>query len=264
MRICVLGSGSKGNATYIESGDTSVLIDNGFSGKEAEKRLASIGASMDRVSAILVTHEHTDHIRGVPVLSRRWKLPVYANQATVLAAKKNLAKLHDFQEFNTGENFFIDHLTIHPFAISHDAADPVGFLINNGKFQVGYCTDTGMVSRLMQHRLTGCHCLILESNHDPILLKNGPYPPMLQQRVRSNIGHLDNQTAATFLAELFHKKLRHVFLAHLSDTNNRPEEALKTTREAIQNLSRCNGQSISSLISVAPQDRNSKCIVLEE
>lgn len=264
MRICVLGSGSKGNATFIESGDVAVLIDNGFSGKEAEKRLASIGSSMERISAILVTHEHTDHVRGVPVLSRRWKIPVYANPATVAAAKKNLSKLHELHEFNTGENFTIKHLKVHPFAISHDAADPVGFLVDNGKYRVGYCTDTGTVSRLMQHRLAGCHCLILESNHDPDLLKNGPYPPVLQQRVRSNIGHLDNQTAATLLSELFHDDLKHIFLAHISDTNNRPEIALKTSIETLQSLTSCNGKKIAPLVSVAPQDRIGECVILKE
>ncbi len=261
MRICVLGSGSKGNAVFIESGDVAILIDNGFSGKEAEKRLASIGSSMERISAILVTHEHADHVRGVAVLSRRWKLPVYANSATVSAAAKNLAKLHEFYEFSTGNSFAVQHLDIHPFAISHDAADPVGFIIDNGKYRVGYCADTGTVSRLMRHRLAGCHCLILESNHDPDLLKNGPYPLFLQQRVRSNIGHLDNQTAADLLSDLYHDDLRHVFLAHLSGTNNRPEIALKTTTATLREQQE-NRTEKMVVISVAPQDHAGECIEL--
>lgn len=262
MRICVLGSGSKGNATFIESGSTALLIDNGFSGREAEKRLAGIGVGMERVSAILVTHEHADHIRGVAVLSRRWKLPVYANSPTVKAAEKDLSKLHILHEFTTGQTFTVGDVRIHPFALSHDAAEPVGFIIDNGCHRVGYCTDTGIISRLMQHRLAGCHCLILESNHDLELLKNGPYPLPLKQRVRSNVGHLDNQAAASFLADLMHDGLQHIFLAHLSDTNNRPEIALRTSTEMLEKLSGKTGEK--TLITVAPQDRSGECIVLRE
>jgi phosphoribosyl 1,2-cyclic phosphodiesterase len=258
MKICVLGSGSKGNATYIEAGDTAVLIDNGFSGKELQKRLTAIGVPMDRLSAILVSHEHTDHIRGVGVLSRRLELPIYANRATLQAAEAALGRLHCSEPFTAGTAFTFQNLTIHPFAVSHDAADPVGFTITDGNITVGYCTDTGRVTKLMRHRLAACHCLILESNHDPELLRNGPYPVYLQQRIRSSNGHLDNETAAAFLSDLAHNGLRHVCLAHLSETNNSPKIALQTATEALANSAN------RPTIFLAPQDRPTECIVLKE
>jgi phosphoribosyl 1,2-cyclic phosphodiesterase len=223
MRFCVLGSGSKGNCTYVEAGETAILVDAGFSGREIERRLAGIGVDPARLSAILLTHEHGDHLRGVGVLSRRFRLPVHANPATFRAAGRDLDRLAAYGEFDTGTSFACRDLHIHPFSVSHDAADPVGFLIGDGRRALGYCTDTGVVSRLMAHRLAGCAALILESNHDPEMLRSGPYPLPLQQRVRSSTGHLANSTAADFLAGLLHDRLEHVVLAHISETNNRPE-----------------------------------------
>lgn len=223
MRFCVLGSGSKGNCTYVDSGETALLIDAGFSGVEIARRLTDVGLDMDRVKGILVTHEHADHVSGVGVLSRRYRLPVYANTGTKEAAGSSLAKLHDFVPFTTGVSFPLASLTIHPFAISHDTADPVGFTINDGYRSFGYCTDTGMVSRLIQHHLRQCMGLVLECNHDLEMLKNGPYPPALQQRIRSKNGHLANPDAITFLADLAHDQLQHVVLAHISESNNCPE-----------------------------------------
>ena len=222
----MLGSGSKGNCTFIESGRTRILFDGGFSGADTARRLAAIGVDPHSLSAILVTHEHGDHVRGVGVLSRKYKLMVHANDATFKAAGRELTKLHGRQHFGAGETFFLQDLKIHPFAISHDAADPVGFIVEDQAVKIGYCTDTGSISKLMQHRLSGCHSLVLESNHDPDLLRNGPYPPALQQRVRSNKGHLANLEAARFLKAIAHAGLGHVVLAHLSETNNRPALAL--------------------------------------
>lgn len=223
MKFCVLGSGSKGNCTYVEAGDTAILIDAGFSGREIERRLAGIGVEPARLSAILLTHEHGDHLRGVGVLSRRFRLPVHANPATFRAVGREVDRFVAVHEFETGTGFACRDLLIHPFSVSHDAADPVGFLISDGRCALGYCTDTGIVSRLMAHRLAGCAALVLESNHDPELLRSGPYPLALQQRVRSTTGHLANGTAADFLAGLLHDRLEHVVLAHISETNNRPE-----------------------------------------
>ena len=155
MRFCVLGSGSKGNCTYIQAGNTAVLIDAGFSGKEIERRLTAVGVDPASLSALLITHEHGDHLRGAAVLSRRFRLPVFANPATFRAGGRNLDKLHAYGEFDTGTAFEFQDLTIHPFAVSHDAADPVGFLLGDGRHGLGYCTDTGVVSRLMAHRLAG-------------------------------------------------------------------------------------------------------------
>lgn len=234
MRFCVLGSGSKGNATYIATGKTAVLIDSGFSGVEVERRLAAIGVDIATLSAILVTHEHGDHIRGVPVLSRRYRLPVFANAPTFQTAGKGLDNLFQYQEFSSGHSFVFQDLHIHPFSVSHDAAEPVGFVVDSGLVRLGYCTDTGKVSHLMRHRLAGCHGLVLESNHDLTMLKKGPYPPHLQQRVRSNEGHLANTTAAAFLNDLLHAGLEQVVLAHISETNNHPEIVRRAFADVLQ------------------------------
>ncbi len=236
MQFCVLGSGSKGNATYVTSGSTSLLIDNGFSGREIKSRLNVIGVDISSLTAILVTHEHGDHIQGVGVLSRQGGLPVYANPATHAAAGPTLKKLSACCEFETGTTFMINDLEIHPFSVSHDTADPVGFVFSNGRASLGFCTDTGMVSRLMRHRLARCNGLVLESNHDPLLLKESSYPPYLKQRIRGNKGHLANQESARFLLDLWHPGLEHVVLAHLSDANNRPELAYQEALRAITPL----------------------------
>lgn len=260
MRLCVLGSGSKGNSTYIECGQTRILIDGGFSGVETERRLQSIGVDIAELSAILVTHEHGDHIRGVAVLSRKCKLPVYINEPTFNAAQKDLNSLHAVHHFETGCSFPFQDINIHPFSISHDAADPVGFIIEDGRFKIGYCTDTGAISKMMRHRLAGCHGLVLESNHDPVLLKQGPYPPSLQQRVRSKTGHLANDEAARFVRELVHEQLFHVVLAHISDTNNRPE----MVREAIRvEMAEAFPGDCQPSISLARQDRAGRLIDLQ-
>lgn len=228
MQFCVLASGSKGNCTYISSGTTAILVDAGLSGIEIERRLASIGVGLQAIDAIILTHEHRDHIAAVPVLSRRTRLPVFANPHTFEAAGTNLDRLHSRREFDTGTAFTINGLEIHPFSISHDAADPVGFTVSDGAMTIGYCTDTGKVTRLMRHRLSGCNGLILESNHDVTMLMAGRYPPYLKQRIRSSIGHLANDEAGGFLQELRHDDLRHVVLAHLSESNNQPDLALNT------------------------------------
>jgi phosphoribosyl 1,2-cyclic phosphodiesterase len=251
MKFWVLGSGSKGNATYLESGETSILIDAGMSGVELEKRLSAIGVELSAIDAILVTHEHNDHVQGVGVLSRRANIPVYANPATFSAASKTVNKLFSYNEFETGTPFYCRDLEIHPFSISHDTEDPVGYRISDGSVSLGYCTDTGKVSKLMLHRLASCQALVLESNHDIEMLLNGAYPPYLKQRIRSSQGHLDNVEAATFLQDLAHEKLQHVVLAHLSEENNHPEIALNGAVEALHNNPLCKDTAVR--VSVANQ-----------
>ncbi len=231
MRFCVLGSGSRGNCTYIEAGDTCILIDAGFSGKEITRRLALIGRRPEQLSAILVTHEHNDHVAGVGVLSRRFKLPVHANRKTSLAAESKVGKLFAFREFSTGQRFVLGTLEVHPFAISHDTADPVGFVVDSGALRLGYCTDTGRVTKLMVHLLGRCQGLILEANHDPGMLRDGPYPFYLKQRVGSNMGHLANADAASFVHRLDGGVLQTLVLAHLSETNNHPDLVVEEMRK---------------------------------
>ena len=235
MYFTVLGSGSRGNALYVESGGTSILIDAGFSGKEIAKRLAVHDKEMAELDGLFLTHEHNDHIQGAGVISRRCRLPVYANEGTFRGSDKKVGKLHKRVEFETGSIVDLQDLQVRSFSISHDTIDPVGYLISDGKVSIACCTDTGKVSHLVSRRLSGCDALVLEFNHDLMMLKNGPYPLSLQQRVRSSQGHLANDEAADFLQTLLHAKLRYVVLAHLSEMNNRPALAYESASAAMGN-----------------------------
>jgi len=248
MRFAILGSGSRGNSVYIESGKTGILIDAGFSGKEIESRLQSVGRELANVRALCVTHEHNDHISGIGIISRRCKIPAYLNGGTFAAGEKTIGRLHAVEEFETGDLLQIGDLQVRSFRISHDTADPVGYVVSDGKKSVGYCTDTGKVSHLIGTRLSGCNGLILEFNHNLQLLKNGPYPLPLQQRVRSSRGHLSNEDAADFLAGLIGQHLQMVVLAHLSETNNTPELARKAALLSVQDWG-------DTLLSVASQEK---------
>lgn len=255
MRFSVLGSGSRGNSVYIESGKTGILIDAGFSGKELESRLKSVGRDLSNVHALCITHEHGDHIAGAGVISRRCKVPTYANPGTFAAAEKRMGKLFVRKEFETGDLVQIRDLQVRSFRISHDTADPVGFVVSNGKLSVGYCTDTGKVSHLIGRRLAGCNGLVLEFNHNLEMLKNGPYPLPLQQRVRSSRGHLCNEDGAAFLAELISDQLKTVVLAHLSDTNNSPDLARKAALQSVKEWG-------DAALLIASQDKASPLIEL--
>ncbi|MEA3467031.1 MAG: MBL fold metallo-hydrolase [Thermodesulfobacteriota bacterium] len=255
MYFSVLGSGSRGNSLYIESGQTSILIDAGFSGKELARRLAVHGREMDELDGLFLTHEHNDHIQGAGVISRRCRLPVYANEGTFQGSDKKLGKLHKRVEFETGKGVALKDLEVRSFAISHDTRDPVGYLISDGRVSVACCTDTGKVSHLIARRLSSCDAVVLEFNHDPMMLKNGPYPLFLQQRVRSSQGHLANEDAASFLQDLLHEKLRYVILAHLSEKNNRPELALKSAAAVM-----CDGHQCE--LHVAAQNNPTNLFIL--
>lgn len=222
MRFSVLGSGSKGNCTLVEAGTTRLLIDNGFSGKELIARLHSIDVRPETLTAIVVTHEHDDHVKGIGVVSRRFNLPVYANAATHRAAEQRVGQVRERHEFGTGESFTINDLHIHPFAVSHDTADPVGFVVSDGRSALGYCTDTGTITWLIRHHLRNCRALVLEANHDLQMLQQGPYPFPLKQRVLSIQGHLANNDSLEFAGCLINERLRALVLAHLSEINNDP------------------------------------------
>ncbi len=265
MRFCVLGSGSKGNCTYVTSNNSAILIDAGFSGIEIERRLASIDVDITEIDAILVTHEHGDHARGVSVLSRRFQLPVFANLQTMQSSEKYFSKLHSFEQFATGTSFLLGDLKIHPFSISHDSAEPVGYTVSNGQNAFGYCTDTGMVSKLIQHRLSLCQGLVLECNHDLEMLKNGPYPIQVQQRVRSKTGHLAIPQTIEFLKDLYHAGLQKVVLAHISESNNSFELIQQSIDSLFTDLQdRAEENQIMFSVSLAAQDRVGDMVLLED
>jgi len=255
LGVCVLASGSKGNATFISSGDTSLLIDAGLSGIEIERRLKSKGLDPKNLDAILVSHEHSDHIQGVGVLSRRYKLPVYINSKTQKSAVSQLGNLHDFKKFECGSMFTINDLFIHPFSISHDAKDPCGFTVNQNGTKIGIATDLGIATSMVKEHLQGCILLILEANHDEQMLINGPYPWPIKQRIKSRTGHLSNTASRTLLNELQHDGLKHVMLAHLSETNNTPQKAVNEVGRA---LTRCKAR-----LDVASQDNCGTLLLLK-
>ena len=254
LAVCILASGSKGNAIFISSGDTSLLVDAGLSGIEIERRLTSRGLDPKSLDAILVSHEHSDHIQGVGVLSRRYKLPVYINSKTQKAAVSQLGKLYDFKRFECGSMFTINDLSIHPFSISHDAKDPCGFTVNQNGTKIGIATDLGIATAMVKAHLKGCTLLILEANHDEKMLLNGPYPWPVKQRIKSRIGHLSNEASKTILNELQHDGLKHVMLAHLSETNNTPQKAFNDIGRA---LTRCEPR-----LYIATQDESGAILLL--
>jgi phosphoribosyl 1,2-cyclic phosphodiesterase len=225
LSVCILGSGSRGNAIFVSDGVTSILIDAGFSAREIDRRMRQRGLDPAGLSAVLVTHEHTDHVRGIERLVRRHRLPVYLTAGTRQEATA-LHALPEIHPFACGRDFRINTLSVRPFSISHDAADPAGFTIGANGSRIGIATDLGQVTALVREHLRGCRLLIVEANHDPDMLMNGPYPWFLKQRIRSRTGHLANHETGRLLADILHPGLEQVVLAHLSETNNTPDKAL--------------------------------------
>ena len=228
IKVSVLASGSRGNSIYLATERVRLLIDAGLSARETQHRLATIGANPKDLDGIIVTHEHLDHVRGLGSLARRYKLPVYLNQQTHAHLPETVGRLGEKVEFGTGRSFSIEDITIHPFAISHDAADPVGFALVNGAVKVGVCTDLGTATNLVHRHLENCTILVLEANHDVDMLKNGPYPWPVKQRIGSRFGHLSNEQSLRVLSHVFSEDLQEVIFAHMSETNNSSEMVLQT------------------------------------
>ncbi len=222
--VSVLASGSKGNSIFIDGPDWSLIVDAGLSAREIMRRLAHVGASPDRISGILVTHDHGDHLRGVRVLAKRLGLTVYGTADTLRAA--GLPDNASVRVVRSGEDFAVAGFTIRPFSLPHDAADPVGFLLAHDEVKIGIATDLGCATALVRRRLAGCDMLVLESNYDERMLLEGPYPWFLKQRIRSRKGHLSNEASSQILSELLHPGLQRVILAHISEVNNCPKAAL--------------------------------------
>ncbi len=256
LSICVLASGSKGNAIYVSDGRTALLVDAGLSGIKIQRRMEAAGLDITSLTAILVSHEHSDHIRGVGVLSRRYDLPVYISPLTLQACGSQLGRLYRVCHFEIGQPFAIEDLVIHPFSTSHDAEDPAGFTISRNGKKIGIATDLGIATAMVKEHLKTCDLLVLEANHDPTMLIEGPYPWPLKQRIKSRNGHLANQDSGDLLAEIIHENLCHVILAHLSETNNTPEIALQTVEKV---LTRTPGNCV---LHVACQDRCSSVVEL--
>lgn len=218
MRFASLGSGSRGNATLVEWSQGTLLIDCGFSIKEAERRLARLHKSPHDISALLVTHEHTDHIRGVAGFARRYNIPVYMTRGTFEA--KNFGELPALHIVSDRNPFSLSQLHITPVAVPHDAKEPVQFIFETSSARLGLLTDLGCITASVEEAYQACDAMILEANHDPVLLARGSYPPSLKRRVGGQWGHLSNTQAAGFLARLDTGKLQHLVIAHISEKNN--------------------------------------------
>ncbi len=236
--LCPIASGSRGNSILIRSDETALLVDAGLSGIEIQRRLIQVGQAPEKLDAIIISHEHTDHVKGAGVLSRRFGIPLYISSPTYNVCQE-LGKIESVHFFSCGAGFDIGGIAVNPFTISHDACDPCGFTFTHGEKKIGLATDLGVVTNLLKEHLRCCGILYLEANHDPDMLKNGPYPWHLKQRIQSRTGHLSNKDAGKLLAELVHPGLQHVVLGHLSEQNNRPEIALARAGEAM------NGASVS-------------------
>jgi phosphoribosyl 1,2-cyclic phosphodiesterase len=235
FRACTLSSGSNANCTYVEAGDARLLIDAGLSGKAVEERMKEVGAcEPGDLDAILVTHEHSDHIRGVGVLGRRYGTPVYVNKGTGRRLGRHIGPRVNLKTFSTGASFGIGEAEVMPFPISHDAAEPVGFIVSHRGRRLVQATDMGVLHPLTRRRFEGADMLVFEANHDQDMLATGPYPEHLKRRISSRLGHLANDTSAQHLDSIIGPDTRAVLLAHLSENNNTPGVALDAVRSQLE------------------------------
>lgn len=244
MRFASLGSGSRGNATLIEAGSTLVMVDCGFSCREAERRMACLDRSPEQLSAVLVTHEHGDHVRGVPVLARKYRLPVWLTRGTHLFMQDDASL--DLHFIDGHHSRGLGDLEVHPYTVPHDAREPCQFAFTDGVHRLGMLTDTGRITAHIRESLDACDALLLECNHDTDMLARGPYSSALKARVGGPLGHLSNTQAAGLLGDIDTSRLQHVVAAHLSEQNNQPQLA----REALAAALDC----AADWIGVAGQD----------
>lgn len=242
MGVClsVLASGSRGNSAIVSTSRTRILVDAGISCREIFKRMRSAGDDPHSLSAILITHEHSDHVYGLATLARKLRVPLFMTGPThraweraVRDEKGELPEIFCLELFSSGRGFQIGDITVTPFTIPHDAADPVGFTFRAEGVKLGFATDLGYVPASVRDHLRGCDLLVIESNHDVEMLRVGPYPWSVKQRVMSRVGHLSNETLAEFFTSDYDGRAAYVVLAHLSEQNNHPELARRAAEKAL-------------------------------
>ena len=247
LEFCSLNSGSNGNATYIAAGDTRLLVDAGLPGRSITQALEQINVLPETLNGILVTHEHSDHIKGVGVLSRKYRIPVYANEATWQKMHRQVGELpaHLRRVFESESDFYIGNIGVLPILIPHDTVEPVAFRLHASSRSVSVATDMGKVPKKVLRFLSGSDLVLLESNHDPdMLLHNPRYPQVLKQRIMGGRGHLSNLMCAQTLMSLYETGSRHALLGHLSHDNNTPELAMNTVTEELKRRGLRPGQDI--------------------
>lgn len=236
MRLGVLASGSRGNALVVEHDGVAVFIDAGLSGRRHYERLVESGFPDVRPQVLLLSHEHSDHVRGAGILARKWCIPVCGTSGTIGACRRSLGKIPGAEILENGSTMDLGSFSVSAFSLAHDAADPSGFLVQWDSGRLGIATDLGRSNQLVEDSLAGCTALVLEFNHDEDMLWEGSYPWHLKQRIASGTGHLSNLAASELLAAVWHKGMRTCVLAHLSQENNLPHLAEEASREVAGGL----------------------------
>lgn len=255
IKIYTLASGSSGNATYIRCGDTEFLIDAGVSRREIERKLSLLGTSLRNLSAIFITHEHSDHIKGIEMLAKYDRIPLYGARSTLFFMKKVDPAL--FHVVKPCEEITLGEVTVTPFLTQHDTPMSYGYTVSYRGERYGLCTDLGQPTNAVTDALSGCRAVILEANYDAEMLKYGDYPPFLKERIKSNYGHLDNRVAAKFAAFLARSGTERILLAHLSRENNTPSAAYDTVHTYLQE------EKLAVSLSVASRSELTELIVKE-
>ncbi len=257
MKVCSIRSGSKGNAILVWTEKTKLMIDCGISGKAAETGILELGLQPEEIDGILVTHEHRDHTGGIGVMTRRYGIPVYANQGTWAAMERDIGKIQpeNRREFSHTQSFSIRDIEIEPFSIPHDAADPVGYCLAGAGKKVAVATDIGMLQESLFRAVQGSQIVVLEANHDKNLLEMGRYPLSLKRRIRGERGHLSNDEAGKAAEFLVRMGVKQILLGHLSPENNYPLLAKQTVENVLTAAGICPGRDMQ--LSIAPGDRRS-------
>lgn len=236
MNVVSLQSGSNGNCFFIESGDVSLVFDAGISGKQADERLASHGRDIRDAQALFISHDHSDHTRGMGIFSRKFDLPIYVTQRTLHAVRnQKLGQLNRVRLFAAGDSISFGDVTVHTIPTPHDSVDGVAFVVEDGNSRVGILTDLGHVFEGLKEVLQSLDAVIIESNYDSQMLETGPYSASLKRRISGDGGHLSNEDSAILLNEVNSDRLRWACLCHLSEENNCPDRALKTHQNILGN-----------------------------
>jgi Metal-dependent hydrolases of the beta-lactamase superfamily I len=233
MRFASLGSGSRGNSLVVDAGDTKLLVDCGFSLRATRSRLARLSLEPEEITGILVTHEHGDHMAGVYRLASRFRIPVYLTHGTHVAVSASGVSFPVCEVVDGHAQFRIGSLSITPFPVPHDAREPIQYVFSDGESRLGILTDCGTITPHVVDVLSDCHALVLECNHDRMMLANSDYPAVLKRRISGDWGHLSNTQSSSLLRQVNSRQLKHVVAAHLSEQNNCPALAAKALAEAL-------------------------------
>lgn len=264
MKICSLASGSSGNCVYVGNDDTNILVDVGISGKKVKEGLEAIGVDIAKLDAILITHEHSDHIKGIGVIARKYKIPMYTKSrtfnATVGQKSIGLVDVELFNEIVEDQSYRIGSMDVKPFKSSHDAVDPLCYTFEDQGKKISVATDLGNYDDYVKSYLSGSNILYIEANHDVRMLEVGPYPFFLKQRILSDLGHLSNDLSASLICELYHDKLDYIILGHLSHENNMPEVAYQTIKMEIDKRLSLNEGDLT--IYIAKRSSNSELVII--